>query len=119
MRFLPPATPSKGPYVSTSQVDASPTSAKARLNATRWPSLSVSTRTPSQSKIRARIGQGVLSDFRQELAAAIRAAELGDLGFEEILERCVLRGEHAQRLRIVLRLAVVLDEAVHEHVVHG
>src|SRR5688500_5311463 len=93
-----------------------PAAAKARLKATRWPSRSVSTSTPSQSKIRAfierRCGSG---DLRQHFAAAIRAAELRDLLFEELLQRVELRGQDVQRL-VLLVLLVIVDEAVDEDV---
>src|SRR5688572_11641232 len=93
-----------------------PAAANARLNATRWPSRSVSTRTPSQSKIRALMESAFGSgDLRQQLAGAVRAAELRDLLFEQRLERFELRAEHVQRL-VLLVLLVVVDEAVDEDV---
>src|SRR5262245_65043859 len=93
-----------------------PAAANARLNATRWPSRSVSTSTPSQSKIRAFIESALGSgDLRQHFARAIRAAELRDLFLEQLLQRFELRAEHVQRL-VLLILRVELDEAVDEHV---
>src|ERR1044071_2237603 len=93
-----------------------PAAANARLNATRWPSRSVSTSTPSQSKIRAFIAESArLGDLRQHFARAVGAAELRDLVLEELLQRFVLRAEHVQRLVLVV-LLVIVDEAVDEHV---
>src|SRR6186713_3332785 len=91
-----------------------PAAANARLNATRWPSRSVSTSTPSQSKIRAFMENACgLGDLRQHFACAIRAAELRDLLLEELLQRFVLRAEHVQRL-VLLILLMEVDEAVDE-----
>src|SRR5262245_9445089 len=93
-----------------------PAAANARLNATRWPSRSVSTSTPSQSKINAFIAEAVrLSNLRQHFGGAIGAAELRDLFLEQLLQRFVLRAEHVQRLVLVV-LRVIVDEAVDEHV---
>src|SRR5262252_1632315 len=95
-----------------------PAAANARLNATRWPSRSVSTSTPSQSKISAFITRSRLrrsGNLRQQLACAIRAAELRDLLLEKLLQRFVLRPEHVERLVFVV-LLVIVDEAVDEHV---
>src|SRR5882672_9486406 len=96
-----------------------PAASNARLKATRWPSLSVSTSTPSQSKIRAFIARaraGLSRDLGQHFTAAIRAAELRDLFFEELLQRVELRPEHAQRLVVRGLGLVIVDEAVDEHV---
>src|SRR5689334_7271492 len=91
-----------------------PAAANARLNATRWPSRSVSTSTPSQSKIRAFIAEAVrLRDLRQHFAGAVGAAELCDLFLEQLLQRFVLRAEHVQRLVLVV-LLVIVDEAIDE-----
>src|SRR5690349_12678373 len=102
MRSLPPAILSSSPYCSTSHSASMPAAANARLNATRWPSRSVSTSTPSQSKIRAFmalfwLGACGLGDLRQHFARAVRAAELRDLLLEQLLQRFVLRAEHMQR----------------------
>src|SRR5690349_24504081 len=99
MRSLPPAILSSSPYCATSHSASMPAAANARLNATRWPSRSVSTSTPSQSKIRAFIAESArLGDLRQHFARAVGAAELRDLVLEELLQRFVLRAEHVQRL---------------------
>src|SRR5262245_39455976 len=97
-----------------------PAAANARLNATRWPSRSVSTSTPSQSKIRAFIALFRFSacgsgDLRQHFASAVRAAELRDLFLEELLQRFVLCAEDVQRL-VLLILLMEVDEAVDEDV---
>src|SRR5262245_55360150 len=117
MRSLPPAIFRRLPYCSTLHSALIPASANARLNATRWPSRSVSTSTPSQSKINAFIGKEASSgNLRQQFVAAILAAELRDLFLEELLQRVVLGGEHPQRLVVGRFGFVVVDEAVDEHV---
>src|SRR6185503_20669054 len=115
MRSLPPAILSSSPYRATSHSASMPAAANARLNATRCPSRSVSTSTPSQSKINAFIAKWRLGDLRQQLAGAVRAAELRDLLLEQGLQRFVLGAEHVQRL-VLLVLRMEVDEAVDEHV---
>src|SRR5688572_2640883 len=116
MRSLPPAILRSSPYCSTLHSASMPAAAKARLNATRCPSRSVSTSTPSQSKIKAFMESACGSgNLRQELAGAIRSAELRDLLLEELLQRFELRAEHVQRL-VLFVLLVVVDEAVDEDV---
>src|SRR6185436_11338525 len=116
MRSLPPAILSSSPYSATSHSASMPAAANARLNATRWPSRSVSTSTPSQSKIRAFMESAFGSgDLRQYFARAIRAAELRDLFLEELLQRLELRAEDVQRL-VLFVLLVEVDEAVDEDV---
>src|SRR6185295_4556875 len=108
MRSLPPAILSSSPYSSTLHSARMPAAANARLNATRWPSRSVSTSTPSQSKIRAFMASAFGSgDLRQELAGAIRAPELRDLLLEELVQRFELRAEHVQRLVLLVLLMEV------------
>ena len=53
IRSLPPPILSRSPYSSSDHATGRPASANAWLNAGRWPSRSVSARTPSQSKISA------------------------------------------------------------------
>src|SRR5690606_7478483 len=96
-------------------------SAKARLKPTRCPSRSVSTSTPSQSKISALIippeaPSGCFFERGEEWLGLVLAAELGDEAGEQLLARLVLRVDHPQRLEVVGVFAVIPDEALDEDV---
>src|SRR5690606_1851758 len=118
MRSLPPAVRSSLAYSSTLHSASIPNCAKARLKPTRCASRSVSTSTPSQSKIIALTTQyssGRVGELAQERAAAILAAELLDEPVEHRLARLILGIAHAQRLIILGVGEVIIDEALHPH----
>ena len=93
-----------------------PNCAKARLKPIRWPSRSVSTSTPSQSKISALIIPPAPSRrLGEERGRAVLAAELLDEAAEQRLAGLVLGIDHSQRLVIAGLVLCVLDEAVDEY----
>src|SRR5688572_27325490 len=95
-----------------------PISLNARLKPTRCASRSVSTSTPSQSKISALIipPGAPLRGLREEARRLVLAAELLDEAAEHRLARGVLRVDQAQRLEVLGLGLMIVDEALDEHV---
>src|SRR6187402_1706319 len=94
-----------------------PISLKARLKPTRCASRSVSTSTPSQSKISAfSIPPGPSGGLGEEARRHVLAAELLDEAGEHRLARLILRIDQPQGLEVPGLGGVVVDEALHEHV---
>src|SRR5262249_56972739 len=85
------------PYSSSDQRTGSPTSAKVWLNAGRWPSRSVSARTPSQSKISAGTR---LAGRRRRGRGLPGRPEDADVVLRHLLDRRA--GVLEQRRRVVL-----------------
>mmetsp|Transcript_81839 Transcript_81839/g.226780 ORF Transcript_81839/g.226780 Transcript_81839/m.226780 type:complete len:221 (+) Transcript_81839:626-1288(+) len=83
MRSFPPPVVSNSPYRSTSHSQSNPFSLNALLNATLWPSRSVSTSVPSQSQRRAPLRPSALAAAADSLPSCIsryRALPVGTPG---------------------------------------